>query len=152
MIAHFYENKSDERYINKSLTNIETNVTIHFKDESEVVNPTLYISPDINIKNVNYIYIPTLHRYYYVREIKLEHQRYVVNCHVDVLMSFSSEIRSCNAVLERSQKNTLYNVYLDDAEMSRLLGDQVVTLPFPKGFVDDNGDRIEEFILCLNGG
>lgn len=149
MLCDFYKNLSDERYIQKKLKAIETNVTIHFKNESEVINPTLYISRNIDMKDVNYIYIHALKRYYYITEITLEMQRYIVQCHVDVLMSFQTEIRNCECIIERSQSK--YNTYLDDAEKTRLLGNQVVTLPFPNGF-EVNNEKVSSYVLILNGG
>lgn len=151
MNGKLYKNYSDQNYINKTISPLGGDITLHFKEESEIINPTIYISRDINIKNVNYIYVEGLKRYYYINNIKVEHQRYVLECHVDVLMSFTSEIKSLSAVIERSQ--THHNMWLDDEEMARLLGNQIVTLPFPSGFpIDSDGNKTAQFILTLNGG
>ena len=85
-------NTSNYNVASKTLTSVSSDLTLHFKNESEVVNPTIYISRSQDVLDANYLYVDDLKRFYYINEITLEAQRYVLKCHVDVLMSFYPQI------------------------------------------------------------
>ena len=70
----------------------------------------------VSKKRFNYVYIPSLNRYYYVQEINLLKDFTSCSLVEDVLMSFSDLIRSQNAYVER-QENT-YNLELKDNYVS----------------------------------
>lgn len=131
------------------------NVTFHFKDESEIINPTVIISREIpDVENCNYLYVEELERYYYINEITLEHQRYILQCHVDVLMSFYDKILEQRAIIERN--GSLGNLYLEDEKIKCFSMTRFQTFPWldssgnPKGF-RVGGSKVKNFILTISG-
>ena len=90
----------DKRYLDKSggMTKQGQTLTgVHFIDDTEIVNPTLKLSA-FDEDMVNYVYIPSLRRYYYVNGVTYSKGYYYVNLHVDVLMSFKDSIKKQTVV------------------------------------------------------
>lgn len=104
----------DKRYLDKSggMTKQGQTLTgVHFIDDTEIVNPTLKLS-DFDEDKVNYVYIPSLRRYYFVNGVTYSKGYYYVNLHVDVLMSFKDSIKKQTVVADRSASQ--YRQYIDD--------------------------------------
>ena len=104
----------DKRYLDKTggMTKQGQTLTgVHFIDDTEIVNPTLKLS-DFDEDKVNYVYIPSLRRYYYVSGVTYSKGYYYVNLHVDVLMSFKDSIKKQTVVADRSASQ--YRQYIDD--------------------------------------
>lgn len=144
MQAILYKNLSDKKYMNKTLVN-GTPINIHFKDDSEVIEPLLYISRTINMVDFNYLYISALNRYYYIDKVIESQQRYEVHASVDALMSFKEGILEQACVVERGALN--YNLYLQDD----MLKDNVYThrdIYFFKSCFDKTA---QEFVLTVVG-
>lgn len=149
MNAILYKNESDKIYIEKKITKVGNNITLRFKDETNIINPTIYISRSVNIKNVNYIYIEDLQRYYYIDNYELENQRYIIHASIDVLMSYKNTILDSDAIITRS--SSTYKLYLDDPRQALYNVRRTKTLPFPSGFPISNGVKTQNFILTING-
>lgn len=111
----FYKMTKDKRYLDKSSGMTQQGNTLtgaHFIDETEIVNPVLKLS-SFDERNVNYVQIPSLqNRYYYVTGVTFSKGYYLVNLHVDVLMSFKDEIKKQTVVADRSKNQ--YRQYIDD--------------------------------------
>ena len=104
----------DKRYLDKTggMTQQGQTLTgVHFIDDTEIVNPTLKLS-EFDEDRVNYVYIPSLRRYYYVNGVTYSKGYYYVNLHVDVLMSFKESIKKQTVVADRSASQ--YRQYIDD--------------------------------------
>ena len=110
----FYKMVLDKRYLDKTsgMTKQGQTLTgVHFIDDTEIVNPTLKLS-DFDEDKVNYVYIPSLRRYYFVSGVTYSKGYYYVNLHVDVLMSFKDSIKKQTVVADRSASQ--YRQYIDD--------------------------------------
>lgn len=117
MQGTLYVNSSDERYVNKSLSNIGE-YTIVFKSDENSIRPTLKIS-DSNIpETANYVYLSELNRYYYIRNKRYSKQCIYLECELDPLMSFRSQLANMEAIISRNER--LYNLYLSDEKMEML--------------------------------
>lgn len=138
-----YSNASEEHVLDKDITKINDQVSVVLKDDTNVVNPTLITSQNIS-HTFNYIYISDFDRYYYVRNITYSQQRFYIDCEVDVLMSFNTDIKSLELIANRSSSR--FNVYQPDAQVSFLQKNIIATQKFPYGF---NGQSL---ILAVNGG
>lgn len=140
-----YNQGSDINKLTKSLgTGILVQGTI--KDESSIINPEIIFSRSIT-ENFNYLYIPAFDRYYFVNDKTVEHQRTIVTCHVDVLMSFNAEIKNINVIAERASNN--YNLYQVDNELSLLNYKVISTKSFTNGFNNKEGSS---YLLATAGG
>lgn len=111
----FYTNKSDKRYLNKRISTVKTINGALIKEESTIERPTVVLRGN-NVPNqsqINYAYIPTYSRYYYITEITQRAGGIVeISMEVDVLMSFANQIRNVQCMIERQQ--VAYNDYYQD--------------------------------------
>lgn len=108
-----YNNKTDKRYINKTLKKIGDTLTgVYLKDETQVVNPQIIL--DHFPAGVNYCWLSEFDRYYYLTDVDFINGQYITKWHVDVLMSFKDDIKRNKSLIQR---NTNYNdLYLQDNE------------------------------------
>ena len=82
-----YTNNSDNRALNKSLTEIST-IDIKLKNETEIINPVAIISGPIP-SAANYAYISALNRYYYITGQRIVPGKMLeITLKEDVLMSW----------------------------------------------------------------
>lgn len=142
MQAILYVNNSDNAKINKSLTTVMT-TDVKLKDDTENINPVIILSPSVST-NFNYVYLQDFDRYYFVNSMTYSQQKYIVNLDIDVLMSFKTDIYDLNVIANRSSSR--FNLYQSDGEISFLAKNDIITIPFERGF---NG---ESMILAVNGG
>lgn len=138
-----YRNASEEHVLDKQLTVVNSNISAMFKDDTNMVNPTIIISSLIS-KNFNYVYISDTDRYYYVTDMTYSQQRTLVTLAVDVLMSFNSDIKDLEVIANRS--SSYYNTYQKDDSIPFENRNIISTQPFASGFVGDT------LILAVNGG
>lgn len=138
-----YSNASEEHVLDKDITKINENVSVVLKDDTNVLSPTLITSQNIS-HTFNYIYISDFNRYYYVRNITYSQQRFYIECAVDVLMSFNTDIKSLELIANRSSSR--FNVYQPDPHVKFLQKSIVATQKFPYGFSGNS------MILAVNGG
>ena len=134
-----YVNKSSNNTVTKALSN-ETELNIVLKDDTIIENPVIIIRKTESIVTVlhdfNYCYIPKFDRYYYIESREsLNATTWKLNCRVDVLMSFSAEIKKLKAIIERSSK--WFNTYIPDDSYSIENDTRVQTVSFPNGFTTD---------------
>lgn len=149
-----YNNISDKRKLNKTITQLST-VEIKLKNENEIVNPTVILSAAYLPPSANYAYIATLKRYYYINGQRiLPGNQLELNLSVDVLMSFKDIIKNSVVVARRSGNN--YNKMLPD--MIPLQANRnVLYRKFAGGSAGFGSDKISASSKCyclsvLNGG
>lgn len=145
MTVNFYTNNSERDEIYKSLTNETTLTNVIFKDDSSIIDPVLILSGTTQLaNNVNYAYIPTFSRYYFIENKDISQQRIYLTLHVDVLESARSQILSNKAILGRSANH--FNTYQDDNEIPRLNNSAITITPFSGAFVG------ESLLMTVAGG
>ena len=137
MQGKFYNNKSDARYMNKSIDLKYDNIPLEILTPASVVRPVLKVSSGLIGQSVNYVYVDELERYYYIRNWTMENGYVTLECEVDVLMSFKDEIKERNVIVKRNQY--LFNMYLEDSQYKVQNRTSVRTVVFPSGF---NGHQI----------
>ena len=85
-----------------------------FREEQNVLTPSVVIEYD-SVPNFNYVYIPSLSRYYFVTGITLVRYRvYRVDLKVDVLCTYDSDIRLQDAFVSRCRTTYASTPYLID--------------------------------------
>lgn len=128
MNVNLYHNTSDNNRLNKSITVIGF-FSGSLRSESSVLEPSILIKA-ANLSGANYMQIPDFGRYYYITDVvSVRTGLWLIRGHVDVLMTYASGIRSCGAVLARSE--TEYNLYLDDDRFLINAQRQFVCKAFP---------------------
>ena len=149
MQATFYYNKSDKRYLNKSIDAKYSNIDIQILEPSSIINPTLLVSSGLIGNNVNYVYIPDLRRYYYIDNYIMENGFVRLECKVDVLMSFKNEILSEKVIAARSSNR--YNLYLPDDKFKMYNYSRVQTFTMIPQDTMKFDMSIEQFVLTTAG-
>lgn len=125
MKCHLFKNKSDRRVINKNIeiimhgsSNNVDYIDVEFIEPVSFVHPTLILSVASKIQTADYLFLPELGRYYYIDNYTAEHNRIIVNCSVDVLMSYHEFFMQETVILDRvSKQKNLQDFYLEDDEM-----------------------------------
>lgn len=158
MDAKLYFNKSDKRYINKNLEQILPHsegtppewIQVEFIEPTSIVNPRLIFSTESNVLQANYLFLKDFGRYYYINNHTLEHGRVIVECHVDVLMSFNKDILNESVVLSRASRD-MSNLYLNDDKLKMYNYSLFKTINFePQGniYFDEN---VEQLVMVCSG-
>lgn len=107
MTAILYNNVSDSREINKNLTELSTiNITLYL--DTNVETPVFKVKNYIN--NANYMYVPDLHRYYYINNYTLSNQCVYLHCSVDVLETYKTEILNSECLISRAENDYNDNI------------------------------------------
>ena len=147
MQAKFYLNKSDERYLNKSIELKYDNIPIQVLEPSSVVRPRLRVSSGLIGQGVNYLYVSELERYYYIRDWIMENGYITLECEVDVLMSFKSAIKKQNVIVSRQE--SIFNTYQNDDRF------KLYNYPATKVIRFNGGNGFEfsktNYVLCVVG-
>ena len=136
-------NQSDINVVSKTLTTLSS-VTGVLRDETSILKPTVLIEGTIPT-NCNYFQIPDLARYYYITDItSVRNNLFRISGRVDVLQSYSTQIRECEAIIARQQSD--WNLYVDDGAFKVYQNKNFLLKQFPSGF------STQEFVLAVAGG
>ena len=106
-----YNNNSDLNVIDKILTN-ETTFNCMARQSINILSPEIIIEGQ-NISNFNYAFIPILRRYYFITDITLlKMNMFALNLRVDVLKTYSADIRnSKGAIIKQIEHNPYFGDY-----------------------------------------
>ena len=137
-------NNSERNRVTKDISEILT-VSGELKTKTSIIDPVIMIECDLSaVVGCNYMSISTFGRSYFVNNIRSIRSGLIeFSCHVDVLSSFASEIRSNIAIVRRQEKN--WNLYLNDGSFKVYQNPNVLTKAFPSGFTT------QEFVLAVAG-
>lgn len=106
MTITFYNNSSDIRVLNKSITQVGEPLTVQLTEEATVEDPSFKLTINNSLINCNYLYVSEWNAFYYIRNREiLNGNELVLNCHIDVLMTFKSAILNSDIIAERSASN-----------------------------------------------
>lgn len=134
MDVNFYINSSPPNYVDKTIS-LELEEECTFKQPTSITDPVLLINDDNSVLPLcNYVYIPSLNRYYFIKDIvSIHNDLWQVSCHVDVLMSNATQIKAQSALVARQENVT--NTYLSDPRIKVQTDPYVQQIQFPNGFV-----------------
>ena len=139
MTITFYNNESDAIVVSKKITQISSINNVKIINETDIVNPSIIVSRkfyDSIILKANYLYIDKLERYYFINNISFAESMIVIDCTVDVLMSYKKQIRNLTCTVTRNEN--LKNGYLNDDNYNIQAYKQVVCKMFPNGINNDS--------------
>ena len=113
MTIRLYNNTSDARVLNKNITKIGSDITCNPTDECTVEDPSSKLLIDNSFISANYLFVVEWNRYYFIKgRTILNGQHMLVDCHIDVLMSFRNAILSSQIIAERSSSEV--DEYIED--------------------------------------
>ena len=140
------KNTSEREALTKSLTTLET-LTGALRNQSSIIDPVIEVTgiAPATVTSCNYAYIPEFGRYYFVKNIiSIRTNVWVIQCHVDVLGTYATQIKAQTAVVRRQENS--WNLYLDDGIFKTYQNPKIITKAFPAGFTTQN------FVLAVAGG
>ena len=135
MTIKFYKNLSDNIVVDKNITQIGLDQSGTLREACSIIDPVIKFEKftDFDLSACNYLYIPDFGRYYYINEIiALSDKMFELHCHVDVLRTYRSGIRSNSAVIARQESQ--YNLYLPDGVFKTYANPHYEIRKFPSGF------------------
>lgn len=141
MTFKMYTNESERDDINKKLTYV-ADLTGYFKDDTQLINPTLILSTSFAISTENYFIINGYN--YFVNNVTFSQGRQYVDLEVDDLETFKTAILNQYAVLGRSYNH--FNIYQVDTDMPMRNDSDITVKMFPNGFTE------ESWLLTTTGG
>lgn len=115
MQINLYDNKSDNRYLTKTLQAVKT-IEGTVRGSISVEAPVVVVKAFNGIDGANYAQIPEKGRYYYIvshRYLSTDLVELVLK--VDPLMSFAEGIKGLHAIVSRNTNN--YYAYIPDGQI-----------------------------------
>lgn len=145
MTIKLYHNDSDKRTVNKTLSNEGSLAGATIIDDTTILNPRLKVRDNgIIMVQYNYCYIADFKRYYYITNVTVSNGYIIIDCKVDVLMSYANEIKACTGVIARQEN--VWSGYLDDSENFTNQYNNVSLKAFTSPF-----SKTLSYILLVNG-
>lgn len=147
MEIDLYTTGSERHAIIKTLENgIE--LTGSLRGESSVINPS-FIVELTNPSLYNYCFIPDFNRYYFITNItSVRTNIWRIDCAVDVLMSFQTEILNLDVIVsDVSIGESPTETYVHGEQWDTTVKNKTDIINFPSGLLDDG-----EYILITSGG
>lgn len=141
-----YNNTSENNRLTKNITEVTT-LTGELRNETSILRPSIKVEMAAGSfpPSVNYMYIAEFGRYYFIDDVQsVRNNVTIISGHVDVLMTYNSQIRNCTAIIRRQEND--WNLYINDGSLITYANDWVQAKNFPGSFSD------ESFILMVNGG
>lgn len=113
MTIKTYRFLGDSRKVDKNITAVKSYSNAEIVGDMSIHTPTISLQLDsfTDVINFNYIYIPELCRYYYVTDSTISEDGFVqLQCKVDVLKSFKTDILASTQYVERQQNKCTYQL------------------------------------------
>lgn len=142
-----YTTGSERHTISKTLQN-GLELTGALRNESSVINPSFIVELS-NPSQYNYCFIPDFGRYYFITNItSVRTNIWRIDCDVDVLMSFQSEILNLDVIVsDLSIGESPTETYMQGEQWETSVKNKTDIINFPSGLLDDG-----EYILITSGG
>lgn len=128
----FMNNQEELNKITKRPTSVMV-LSGHLREETDIVNPVINIEYDGTLTNVNYMWIPEFHRYYFITKIEsVRTGLWRVYAHCDVLKTYAEGILGTPCVVARNEKQ--YNLMLNDSYFKVYANPRLQVANFPNKF------------------
>lgn len=116
----------------------------NLKEETSIVDPQIIIEYNGALTNVNYAYIASFARYYFINDIEsIANKLWRVSMHCDVLKTYSEGILGSEAIISNQENN--WDPYLNDGQFRARNNPHIITRRFSGGFSGHS------YILALCG-
>lgn len=149
MTISFYKITDPPNKINKTITNPLTITGEVREDTIDQFEPEILV--DTNITGYNYMYILEWDKYYFINGCENPRNGlYKVNkAHIDVLMTYASDILSQRCIIDKTEDTNLKNEYIDDGSVVVTSKMNVTKLEFDNGF---NSDQYTNVLITAGAG
>lgn len=136
MNIKLYNTTSPRNKLNKTL-NLVADITGESNISIDEHNCIFILSKGhlIGVQGSNYIFCTDTNKYYYIENYEVINQTVRIQCKVDVLMSYKTQILSNTCTISRNAN--ISNAYLLDNGYQLLAYENIVTKKFPNGLEDE---------------
>ena len=148
MTISLFQYKGTPRAINKNgrFTGYKTENNVQLKEPSSITDPRLILLYKKSYLSCNYLYIQDFGRYYFINNINvLPGGRLEITAHVDVLYTYSKQILSSGAFVER-KSNTGVDTDLIAQDYPLTVDNDTGGVDFSSGGLDTSAG---EFVVFL---
>lgn len=100
MVLTFYKQSATPGRVDKTnfLTPVGTVQGVRLNENTDLMNPTFVLKTNPVVYNANYLYADTMGRYYYINRVTaMSGGRISIDCKIDVLHTYRSEILGSSA-------------------------------------------------------
>lgn len=136
---------SEKNRVDKTLTDLAS-LSGALRNDTSIIEPVFRIEGDIaQYLTANYCTVPAFGRSYFINNIRsLRAGLFEIDCHVDVLSSFKTGLRTNSAIIHRSERN--WNLYLNDGSLKIKQNPTISTHKFSETFYG-----VYSYVLILAG-
>ena len=161
MLCDLYSISADDRQLIKVVTGTTPVTTqkanIKPTAEVDIINPTFIFDSPATVLTCNYLYCDTFARWYYITNISVDTaQRAIVECKIDVLQTYATEIKNSVATILRSESVGAPTHYTDNKLPVYPNKKNITSIVMPvnnsdlsSAYLDGTGDY---YILTVVGG
>ena len=143
---------SENNKIGKSfVAGVDITLSGTFKSSVDVLDPVIQIQTDTNLSEYNYVEISTLGRKYFMSPTVDNNKLWTLTCHVDVLDTYEAGIKACEALVQRTAKDSKIDYYYNDGSLYTEQRSVVTYQTFKKGNVDATLGT-DTYYLIVAGG
>lgn len=133
----FYQNASDPRKVDKTLTSLGVIENCAMRDILDVENPTFRVASAALPNAFNYVYCDYTQRFYFTEDpVIVRTGLYDIKCRSDVLANLKTQLRGMTATVTRNEN--ISNGYLLDANYKAMSYRECVTKQFPNAMTQDS--------------
>lgn len=107
---------SEANRVHKVFTSSSDEIILEgtFKEEQDILNPTITIETDLNLKDYNYCEIPEFGRKYFMHPHVQQSHIWILDLEVDVLSTYEAGLANCPVLVKRTAKEGKINYYIND--------------------------------------
>lgn len=139
----FMNNQEELNKISKKPSSVMT-LSGHLREEADIVNPVINVEYSGTLTNVNYMWIPEFHRYYFITKVEsIRTGLWRVYAHCDVLKTYADAILGTPCVVARNENR--YNLMLNDSFFKVYSNPRLQIAKFPAKFSG------ESYVLVMKG-
>ena len=133
----FYQNSSDPRKLDKTLSSLGVIENCAMRDVLDVENPTFRVASSALPSAFNYVYCDYTQRFYFTEDpIEIRTGLYDIKCRSDVLANLKTQLRAKTATVTRNEN--MRNGYLLDQNYKAMAYRECVTKQFPNAMTSDS--------------
>lgn len=140
-----YNNTADATRVDKS-DYLSTYMTLEgtFRESQDVLHPSVLVALDQR-PTANYAYISDFGRHYFIDKVtSITQGVWQLDMSVDVLMTFSSAIKSCTGFIDRNEND--YNAFIVDNQIPLKQGETITTT-----FIDNDVLANQNYTFIMQG-
>lgn len=104
--------QSEPNRLTKTFATGDLELQGNFKEQEDLLKPVIQVETSTDLSEYNYCEITAFGRKYFMTVKADYYNIWTLTCNVDVLSTYATEIKACDAIVKRSQNKI--NFYIND--------------------------------------